>query len=291
MNVAVIADIHGNYHALKECLTYLKDKNIDVFFFLGDYSGEFPGIEKTMDELYRLREEKECYFLRGNKEGYQLSGLGGDHPEWDDYPSTVGMLRYGKEHLRDKDVTFFQNLPITRTVRFDGLPEIVICHGSPRKVNEKFTEDGKTLSEVLSEVQADYIVCGHTHKRAELTAGDKHIWNPGSLGASVDTPYDYRFMILHGENGSWTPEFISLEADKELLINEMREAGLYRIAPYWTKMTEHLIRCGGRDTHAMLLDRAMEICRNRYGECIWPKVPEECFTQAFDELAGDRRCD
>ena len=284
MKIAVIADIHGNDQALVTCLEYLKDKDIDAFFFLGDYTGEFPGIERTMETLYRLREEKECHFIRGNKEEYQLSGLGEGHPEWDDYPSTIGMIRYGNDHLTEKDTVFFRELPIMKSVKFQDLPEIVICHGSPRKVNEKFTEDERKLEEVLAQVQADYVVCGHTHKRKKMNVGKKHIWNPGSLGASIDPPYDYRFMILHGEEGVWVPEFVSLKADEELLIRKMHEAGLYEIAPYWTKMTEHMLRGGGADTHGMLLEKAMRICVETYGECIWPKVPEECFRKAFEEM-------
>ena len=284
MNIAVIADIHGNDQALLACLEYLQDKDIDAFFFLGDYTGEFPGIERTMETLYWLKENKECYFLRGNKEDYQLSGLGEGHPEWNDYPSTIGMIRYGNYHLTQKDKNFFQELPITRSVKFQGLPEIVICHGSPRKVNEKFTEDERKLEEVLTQVRENYIVCGHTHKRKEMNIGEKHVWNPGSLGASIDPPYDYRFMILHGDGGLWAPEFVSLKADVELLIRKMHEAGLYEIAPYWTKMTEHMLRGGGADTHGMLLERAMKICVETCGECIWPKVPEECFQRAFEEM-------
>ena len=71
MNIAVLSDIHGNHIALEACLDYLKDKDIDAYCFLGDYTGEFPGIQQTMKMLYYLREKKQCYFLRGNKENYQ----------------------------------------------------------------------------------------------------------------------------------------------------------------------------------------------------------------------------
>ena len=72
MNIAVLSDIHGNYIALKACIDYLEDKSIDAFCFLGDYTGEFPGIEQTMKTLYELRDTKKCYFIKGNKENYIL---------------------------------------------------------------------------------------------------------------------------------------------------------------------------------------------------------------------------
>ena len=288
MNIAVLSDIHGNHIALEACLDYLKDKDIDAYCFLGDYTGEFPGIQQTMKMLYYLREKKQCYFLRGNKENYQLDGLGKTYPEWDDYPSTIGLLKYANQHLTKEDVGFFNSLPITMTVENEGLPGIVICHGSPRKVNEKFAIHQQSLNEVVAETNADYIICGHTHRKMEAMCGTTHIWNPGSVGASIDVPYQYRFMIIHGSDGVWTSEFVALEADTERLVRELHESGLFEVAPYWTRFTELLVTDkSGEFTHGSMLDRAMEICYKENGECEWPKIPEECYAKVFDELLND----
>ncbi|MBQ4219764.1 MAG: metallophosphoesterase family protein [Butyrivibrio sp.] len=289
MVIAVLSDIHGNHIALEACLDYLKDKNVDEYCFLGDYTGEFPGIEKTMEILYKLRSSKKCFFLRGNKENYQLDDLGKEHPEWDAYPSTIGMIRYANRHLTVSDVEFFNSLPIAMNIQNAGMPDILICHGSPRKVNEKFALDEKSLNEVVAETEADYIICGHTHMRGEKKCGTVHILNPGAVGASVDAPYSYQFMLLHGNGDKWEPEFISLEADVDRIVAEMKSAGLYEDAPYWTKFTELLVTGAcGKYTHAGLLARAMEICTEKYGECNWPKVPEECMAEAFDEIYKSR---
>ncbi len=285
VNIAILSDIHGNYTALETCLDYLKDKNIDAFCFLGDYVGEFPGVEQTIKTLYALQEKYPCYILRGNKENYLIDGLGTDTPEWDAYPSTVGMLRYAYNHISKDDIRFFKNLPIAMRIINAGFPDIMICHGSPRKVNEKFAEEEQILKEVVKEANAEYIICGHTHQIINRKYGKTHIWNAGSVGASFDMPYSYRFLILHGESGEWKPEYVSLEADVERLLCEMREAGLYETAPFWTRFTELQVKsaCGGY-THGDLLNKAMKICRDRYGECEWPKVSEECFSEAFEIL-------
>ena len=57
---------------------------------------------------------------------------------------------------------FFNSLPITATVKTEGMPDIVICHGSPRNVSEKFANNPQSLMEVVSETPAEYIICGHT---------------------------------------------------------------------------------------------------------------------------------
>ena len=291
MNIAVLSDIHGNYTALETCLDYLKDKEIDAWCFLGDYAGEFPGVEQTIKTLYDLQDRYPCYILRGNKENYLIDGLGKDAPAWDAYPSTVGMLRYAYNQITKDDIRFFKSLPIAMRIENDGLPDIVICHGSPRRVNEKFAEEEKTLKEVIAETNADYIICGHTHNAKNLRSGKTHIWNAGSVGASFDMPYSYRFMILHGANGEWIPEFISLEADVERLLHEMREAGLYNLAPFWTRFTELQVKSAcGEYTHGDLLNKAMDICRDKYGVCEWPKVGEVCFHEAFRILFPGVKC-
>ena len=94
MNIAVLSDIHGNNIALEACMEYLKKQPIDACCFLGDYVGEFPGIRQVLDCIYTLQEQFPCYIIKGNKEDYQLCGLGEGHSEWNAYPSTVGMLRY-----------------------------------------------------------------------------------------------------------------------------------------------------------------------------------------------------
>ena len=285
MNIAVFSDIHGNYTAFKTCLDYLKDKNIDTYCFLGDYAGEFPGVKQTIETIYDLKKRYRCFILRGNKENYLIDGLGKDNPEWDDYPSTTGMLRYAYNHFTKDDIKYFQTLPIAMRIESDGLPDIVICHGSPRMVNEKFAEDEQNLKEVVSETDVEYIICGHTHKMMDMQCGKTRIWNPGSVGASFDMPYSYRFMILHGTKEGWEPEFISLEADVERILCEMRDGGLYETAPFWTRFTELQVTSACEEyTHGDLLKRAMEICRDEYGECVWPKVPEDCFGKAYMEL-------
>ena len=282
MNIAILSDIHGNDIALEECLKYLEERDIDAYCFLGDYTGELPGIEETMKMLYALRSEHECYFIRGNKENYQTDGLGQEHPEWDEFPTTVGMLRYAYEHLTREDIEFFNSLSITKKLSFPGLPDIVICHGSPRKVNEKLLPDSESLKEVTDETDADLIVCGHTHKVMDTMCGNVRVINPGSVGVSIDVPYSYRFLILHGQEGKWEPEFISLPADIDRIVYSMREAGLYETAPYWTRFTELMVTGkNGPYTHAGFLGLAMNICREEHGESTWPRVPEECFEKAY----------
>jgi len=289
MNIAVLSDIHGNHIALETCMQYLEKQDIDVYCFLGDYVGELPGIRQVMDLLYDLQEKKTCYIIKGNKEDYQLSGLGEGHPEWDAYPSTIGMIRYGNQQLSDRDLSFLSSLPITDCIHIDGMEDIRICHGSPRKVREDIRAGGSANKEIFAKIKEKYILCGHTHKVTNAQEYSKVIWNPGSVGLPLTKNGDVRtrFLILHSDDCEWKPEFVALKYDIGRTIQEMREKGLYEIAPFWTLGTESLLM-GGTISHGKVLCRAMELCEQETGKCIWPEIPEIDWKKAYEELIGGR---
>ncbi len=61
--IAVLSDIHGNYIAFQKCLEYALVMGIRTFIFLGDYLGEFPYPQKTMEILYSLKEKYTCFLF------------------------------------------------------------------------------------------------------------------------------------------------------------------------------------------------------------------------------------
>lgn len=287
MNIAVFSDIHGNHVAFEVCMKYIENKNIDAYIFLGDYVGEFPGIGQTLDRIMELDRQDNCFVLRGNKEEYQLQGLGGDHPEWDEYPTTVGMFRYGSGCMNRERLAYIKTLPNTMRVEFPGLPALRLCHGSPRATRESIFPGEVLNRSIFESFEESYLLCGHTHGFLNFSEYGKTVWNPGSVGVTFGKKGTAEFMILHGdeERSEWTPEFINLQYNEEELIASMREEGFYEKAPYWTKISEQLLR-GGNIIHLDVLNRAVELCREKTGACNWPAIPEGCWQQAYEELIG-----
>ena len=288
MNIAVLSDIHSNHIAFETCLKYLEKRDIDAYCLLGDYVGEFPGLEETIKILYELPNIAPCYIIKGNKETYQLNGLGENHPEWDAYPSTIGMIRYGSQHLTGRDLDYLKGLPVSMTVHMDGMPDLMLCHGSPRNLSEKILPGHVENKEIFADVTPKYILCGHTHRVANFTQYGKTVWNSGSVGCPLNGKSKAEFMILHSKDKQWEVEFITLDYDVEAVIKEMREKSFYETAPFWTQVSEQLLR-GGTVAHGTALNRAMELCQIKYGECRWPRIPEECWQQACEELLHNRK--
>lgn len=282
LNIAVLSDIHGNYTALQKCLDYAANIGIDTFIFLGDYLGELAYPQKTMDILYSVKEKYKCFFIKGNKEEYWIN-YEKSPKGWNEYDSTTGCLYYTYQNLNEKDLQFFKSLPFKEELEFDSLLPITICHGSPRKVNEKLLSDNENTFQIMENNPSNYILCGHTHIQSKIEHNGKMVLNAGSVGVSMHSNGKTQFMLLKGMQDMWDYEFVSLEYNIEKVIADLHSSGLSGKAPYWCKVSENLLRTG-EISHGMVLTRAMTLCKDKFGECNWPNVPEECWKQAVKEM-------
>jgi putative phosphoesterase len=283
--IAVLSDIHGNYVALERCLEYIVSQNIRTLIFLGDYIGELAYPEKTMKILYDLCEQYECYFIKGNKEDYWLDYKTNGECGWRDQDSTTGALLYAYNSLSNKDLEFFSQLKITQEIFFDHMPAITICHGSPYQVNQKLLPDDSDTIKVMNRVNTPIILCGHTHNQRRIEHGSKCVLNPGAVGIPLFSEGKTQFMILHSMDGQWLEEFISLRYDVDRVIKDMQAENLKVHAPYWSLITEHILH-KGTVTHGEILSRAMQLCKEETGACVWPSIPEKYWAQAFQEIIG-----
>lgn len=285
MDIAVLSDVHGNYIALERCLEYAVSRGIKTFILLGDYIGELAYPERTMQILYDLMDRYECYFVKGNKEDYWLNYRSGGEVGWKYKNSASGSLIYAYNLLTIKDMDFFTQLQPVWELKIGKMPSITICHGSPEKVNEKLLPNDDRTLEVINSVATPVILCGHTHVQRKLIHNEKCVLNPGSVGMPLLSEGRTQFLILHGNDGIWSEEFISLEYDVDRVIRELYEVGLHEYAPYWSRITEYVLR-GGNIPHGDILSRAMELCMEETGECVWPDIPERYWARAVNELIG-----
>lgn len=283
MNVAVFSDIHGNYVAFQTCVEYALKRKINTFIFLGDYLGEFPYPQRTMEILYSMKKKYKCFFIRGNKEDYWINRKKDVNCEWKDGNESVGAMKYCYANLTAKDIDFFSNLSISKEICFAGMEPLLVCHGSPRKNNEKIILNSDNTKEIMEKCEQKYILCGHTHIQQMMEYGEKVVLNPGAVGVSLYAQGKTQFMILHAEADGWKHEFIQLNYNKESVIDEIQESELMELAPYWSQITIQLIKTGSV-AHGTVLARAMKYGIEEMGECKWYDVPEKYWEKAIREL-------
>lgn len=266
MEIAVFSDIHGNYVAFQACLACARKRNINTFIFLGDYLGEFPYPQRTMEILYRLQETHTCFFIRGNKEDYWIDRTYNERCEWRHGDRTVGALHYSYRGQTEKDLHFWESLPVCREISFANMPPLWACHRPPGE-----------------DCPHRYILFGHTHLQNAYRSAGRLFLNPGAVGVPLHSNGKTQFMILRSNGQEWQYEPISLDYDRDRVIREIRESGLEEEAPYWSRVTKHLLSTGAI-SHGTVLTQAMALCEEAGKSCSWYNIPEEYWKAALAEL-------
>ena len=182
--IAAIADIHGNLPAREAVLEDVRREKPDLIIVCGDVaSGPMPS--ETIDVL---RELKNARFVRGNADrglidefdGKQQADMPGPHVEW----CSSQLSREQRDFLAS-----FES-----TVQID---RFLFCHAVPANDTDAFTvetPEGR-VRELMAGVDADLVVCGHTHMQFDRTVDGLRIINAGSVGMPYGRPGAYWAVV------------------------------------------------------------------------------------------------
>ena len=180
MRVAALYDVHGNLPALDAVLAEL---DADVILVGGDFvAGPWPA--ETLERLRGL--DGDVRYIRGNADRELTEP---PKPQVEAGPPQE-VLEWVRERLSDEQLAFLTKLPLTDSVEVDGLGRVLFCHATPRDDNEILTRisPDQRWRRALAGVEADVIVCGHTHVQFDRRVDQLRIVNAGSVGM----PYEDR---------------------------------------------------------------------------------------------------
>lgn len=279
MKLALLGDIHSNYMALEKCLIYCKNEKVDGFVFLGDYVSDCPYPQRTMKLLEEVRLTYKTWFIRGNREEYQLNHHNGAEDGWY-YCSNSGSLLYTYENLTEKDFEFFEECDTTLKISIPGLPEFTVCHGSPNSSRELLHIGSLPAIQYLKQSETNILICAHTHVQGIYEAYGKMLINPGSVGVPVGSSGKTQFAILHGINGIWEPEFISLDYDIDKFIEEYKQSDLPEKAIFYAKTVLNELKIG-ENYLLEILTKTYELTLEGEGNVTQGSMPEKYWEEAY----------
>jgi putative phosphoesterase len=174
LRVAALYDVHGNLPALDAVLAEL---DADVILVGGDFvAGPWP--VETLERLRGL--DGDVRFIRGNADRELTEP---PKPQVEGGPPQHA-LAWIRDRLSAEQLEFLRGLPLTETVEVDGLGRVLFCHATPRDDNEILTgiSPDERWRRALAGVEADVVVCGHTHVQFDRRIGDVRLVNAGSVG-------------------------------------------------------------------------------------------------------------
>jgi putative phosphoesterase len=171
MKVGVISDIHGDYQALEEAFRHLDHVHqVDLILCAGDLVGRGPDPDRVV-ELIR---------------GRDIPTVRGNHDEWN----------YG---LSSENRAYLKTLPLEWRGTVGGCA-IYMTHGKPGNNLWGLYRDhvsNTLLNMMLSSLDADVLITGHTHVPLYARVQQGCVINPGSLYTFTNVrPTSHSYGIL-----------------------------------------------------------------------------------------------
>jgi diadenosine tetraphosphatase ApaH/serine/threonine PP2A family protein phosphatase len=210
MKIAFFSDIHANLPALEAVLADIDRQRPDFVYCLGD----LVGYHVWPNEVTELIRRRGIPTLTGNYD--EGVGLGSDdcgcayktdaEKQWG-----AASIAYTNASVTASTRAYLRALPRHMRLEFevkDGPMQLLMAHGSPRKVNEYLFEDRPAdgLLRMMEAANADILLVGHTHKpyHRMLTAADaprcRHLINLGSVGKPKDGDPRACYVLLEWDD-------------------------------------------------------------------------------------------
>ena len=272
---AVFSDIHSNYHAFRACYDDARAQGADCFIFLGDYVSDLADPRETMDLLYEIQSGYPTVCLQGNRERYMLEHAKGKTSF--STGSKTGSLLFTYRQLQDKDLSFFESLPIYDVIELNGIV-IEVAHAGKIDDRDYFECADDRIEQVFEEMETDYLLTGHSHKQYVQRRSGKMILNPGSIGVPRDHGSLTQYALLEFEEKTVQFRLRQIPYDVTAMIHRQFESGLVDCAPHWAISVLYDALTGKEHT--------MELLRRVYqqgngdktvvsNESVWRCVAEE----------------
>jgi predicted phosphodiesterase len=234
MRIALFSDIHANLPALEAFFRDVDHRKPDALYCLGD----LVGYNSWPNEVINAIRGRNIPTIAGN---YDF-GIGRMSDECGcayktDREKDMGKISisYTNSLVKPEERNYLRTLPAHISVEYqlnEDKLNLLLVHGSPRRINEYLFEDReeKSLARIMMEAGADIMCFGHTHKpyHRVLNTGEegksyfRHAINIGSVGKPKDgDPRGCYVMLTINEKSSTavaesiSVEFIRFEYDIE----------------------------------------------------------------------------
>jgi putative phosphoesterase len=203
MRIAVLADIHGNLHALEAVVADLQDQSPDLVIVAGDFQNRGP----QPFEVMQLLEASGWMLLRGNHEDYVVwqSESEASTDEADFY--NWQPARWTAERILDS-INAIRQLPIAVTFEAPNRSPVTVAHGSPRANDEGFfpATSETRAREMLGKYPPRLLCCGHSHIPLIRQVEQTLVVNVGSVGFPFDGDARAAYGLLDWAGTEWRIE-------------------------------------------------------------------------------------
>ena len=225
MKIAVISDIHGNLEALEAVMTDIEEQGCEKIFVLGDYAMAGPEPADTINWFFKKQFDERFKMIQGNTD-LMIADYNNELEQFlkSKAPVMAEALKNDVELINTIQKDFLKNLPIQLEELVGGV-KFLLVHGSPRKNNEDILPDTPLadVEKMLENVDADVILCGHTHLPCGFqTSNKKTVVNVGSVGRPFTPEPKSCYLKITVSEGKCLFEHRFVDYDKEKASEKLR---------------------------------------------------------------------
>lgn len=245
MKIALFSDIHANLPALEAFFADVEQQKPDAIYCLGDLVGYNIWPNEVINEIRK----RNIPTIAGNYDfgiGRTSNDCGCAYKSDEEKSNGAVSISFTNSLVNDDERNYLRTLPAHLKLEFqlnnDKL-NLLLVHGSPRKINEYLFEDRdqKSMLRIMEQADADIMCFGHTHKPYHRVMNNgsegrdhfRHAINIGSIGKPKDgDPKGGYVLLTIDENSSVTNkdslkvEFIRFMYDVEKAAKAVEDSPL-----------------------------------------------------------------
>jgi diadenosine tetraphosphatase ApaH/serine/threonine PP2A family protein phosphatase len=228
--VALFGGVYSNHLALAATLEDAASTGAEACYCLGDLGAFGPHPDRACD----IVRQAGIPVVQGNYDhslGHDRDDCQCGYTDPRDNHFASLSYRYTYAHTCAEHRAWMRRLPPTLRLRLWGR-EVLLCHGSPRRVNEFLWESNCSdhfLTGLLDRAGVDVLCVTHTGLFWTRVLPDgRRVVNVGAIGRPAndgDTRVVYALLRPDGEGGTEV-EWRRVAYDHERLSHEMRSEGL-----------------------------------------------------------------
>ena len=214
MKIALFSDIHANLPALEAFFKSVDEQKPDAIYCLGDLVGYNIWPNEVIHEIRK----RGIPAIAGNYDygvGRNSDDCGCAYKTEEDKAMGAQSIAFTNMLVKEDERHYLRTLPAHIRIEYqlnDDQLQVLLAHGSPRKINEYLFEDReeKSMLRMLEAAGADVLCLGHTHKpyhrifsyEREGKTAFRHAINLGSVGKPKDGDNRLCYVLLHVDEKS-----------------------------------------------------------------------------------------
>ncbi len=226
MRLAIIADIHGNIHALEAVLADIHKQGVDEIIANGDFVNRAPNNIAVLELLHK----ENCTLILGNHDDLvckwveKHSSLPKD---WFEDPFWASTAWVAERLLESGWLEPLKSLPMQHIIELDSKTKLRIDHGSPRHYREGYGRllADEDIQEIVKAYPANIYIGSHTHKPMRRYWQNYLFLNTGAVGTPFNSDPRAQYLIISLEKNQLQTDFRAVEYDREAALKSYKTTG------------------------------------------------------------------